>query len=111
MLKCFEQHGDAHEKEPDVHAIALNGAAIINTLKSGQFEQSQEPLDVSSENPSDFHHHDQMESVQKTFITQVKFKDYATDAFLPCVRNRLQKVQRIDVSWDSYFNYSLQVKT
>ena len=37
-----------------------------------EFGQSQDLLDVCSENPADCHHHDQMKSVQKTFITQIK---------------------------------------
>ena len=37
-----------------------------------EFGQSRDLLDVCSENPADCHHHDQMKSVQKTFITQVK---------------------------------------
>ena len=37
-----------------------------------EFRQSQELLDFCSENPADCHHHNQMKSVQKTFVTQVK---------------------------------------
>ena len=37
-----------------------------------EFGQSQDLLDVCSENPADCHHHDQTKSVQQTFITQVK---------------------------------------
>ena len=38
----------------------------------GQKLQEQELLHASSENPEDCQHHDQMKSVQKTVITQVK---------------------------------------
>ena len=78
LLMCFEQHCNAYEKEQNVDAIALNGAAILNTRKLGQFKA---------------------------------FKHYATNVFLPCVRNRLQKLQHTDVSWDSYFNVSLKAQT
>ena len=36
LLKCFHQHSNAYEKEPNVDAIAVNGTAIINMLKPGQ---------------------------------------------------------------------------
>ena len=77
LPKCFHQHSNAYEKEPNVDVIAVNGTAVINMLEPEQFKT---------------------------------FKDYATAVFLPCVQNRLRKVQHIDVSWDNYFNDSLKAE-
>ena len=38
LLKCFHQHSNVYEKEPNVDAIAVNATAIISMLKSGQFK-------------------------------------------------------------------------
>ena len=46
-----------------------------------EFEQSQELLEVSFEISADFHHHDQMKSVQKTFITRLQGTKILFSAF------------------------------
>ena len=52
-----------------LHWMVL-GSEIPRAIE--EFGQSQDLLDVCSENPADCHHQDQMKSVQKTFISQVK---------------------------------------
>ena len=46
------------------------GPEIVRATE--EFGKSQDLLNVCSENPADCHHLDQMKSVQKTLITQVK---------------------------------------
>ena len=59
-------------KTVKVHLIIWTtlGPEIARAIE--EFGQSQDLLDVCSDNHADCYHYHQMKSVQKTFITQVK---------------------------------------
>ena len=78
--QALEQNNKTVKCEGGFIGLADDHSQLLRWMVAGpeiprateEFEQSQELLEASFEIPADFHHHDQMKSVQKTFITQLK---------------------------------------
>ena len=78
--QAHEQSNKTIKGEGDFIGLAEDHSQLLRWMVLGpeiaraidEFGQSQNLLDVCSENPADCHHIGQMKSVQKTFITQVK---------------------------------------
>ena len=74
--QALEQNNKMVKYEGWFIGLADENSQLLRWMVAGpeipRAAQSQELLEVSFEIPAEFHHHDQMKSVQKTIITQVK---------------------------------------